>query len=148
MAVRQTNNWLTLEGAPFPLGTTWIPEENAFNFALYSKHATAVTLLLFHPRDVLQPVVERPLNHLLHKSGRIWHCRIPKQEMRGARYYAYRIDGPRSNGPFELHAFDRDKVLLDPYAKSVHFPASFDRRAAIGPGSNMGKSSAGRVVRR
>ena len=89
MGVRQTNNWLTLEGAPFPLGTTWIPEENAFNFALYSKHATAVTLLLFHPRDVLQPVVERPLNHLLHKSGRIWHCRIPKQEMQGARYYAY-----------------------------------------------------------
>ena len=128
---------------PFPLGTTWIPEENAFNFALYSKHATAVTLLLFHPRDVLQPVVERPLNHLLHKSGRIWHCRIPKPEMRGARYYAYRINGPRSNGPFELHAFDRDKVLLDPYAKSVHFPASFDRRAAIGPGSNMGLAPLG-----
>jgi glycogen operon protein len=143
MGVLQTNQWLTVEGAAFPLGTTWIPEENAFNFALYSKHATAVTLLLFHPRDVLQPIVEKSLNHLLHKSGRIWHCRIPKKEMHGARYYAYRIDGPRSNGPFELHAFDREKVLLDLYAKSVHFPATFDRQAAIGPGSNMGKSPLG-----
>ena len=122
MGVRPTNNWYTVEGAPFPLGTTWIAEENAFNFALYSKHATSVTLLLFHARDVAQPVVQKRLNHLVHKSGRIWHCRIPKQEMHGARYYAYQIDGPRSNGTYELHAFDPDKLLLDPYAKSVHFP--------------------------
>ena len=105
MAVRQTSNWLTVEGAAFPLGTTWIPDENAFNFALYSQHATAVTLLLFHPRDEVQPVVEKRLNHLLHKSGRVWHCRIPKSEMKGARYYAYKIDGPRSSGPLQLHAF-------------------------------------------
>ena len=143
MAVRQTSNWLTVEGAAFPLGTTWIPEENAFNFALYSEYATAVTLLLFHPRDEVQPVVEKRLNHLLHKSGRVWHCRMPKSEMKGARYYAYKIDGPRSSGPLQLHAFDPDKILLDPYAKSVHFPVGFDRRAAIGPGSNHGRAPLG-----
>jgi len=143
MGVRQTNNWFTVEGSAYPLGTTWVAEENAFNFALYSKHATSVTLLLFHPRDVAEPVVRKPLNHLLHKSGRIWHCRVPKQEMQGARYYAYQIDGPRSNGELELHAFDPDKLILDPYAKSVHFPATFDRKAAIDPGSNSGKAPLG-----
>jgi isoamylase len=143
MGVRQTNNWFTVEGAAFPLGTTWIAAENAFNFALYSKHATSVTLLLFHPRDVTQPVVQKRLNHLVHKSGRIWHCRVPKKDMHGARYYAYQIDGPRSNGLFELHAFDPDKVILDPYAKSVHFPATFDRKAAIEPGCNWGKAPLG-----
>jgi len=143
MGVRRTNNWYTTEGAAFPLGTTWIAAENAFNFALYSKHATSVTLLLFHPRDVAHPVVQKRLNHLVNKSGRIWHCRIPKKEMHGARYYAYQIDGPQGGGPFELHAFDPDKLILDPYAKSVHFPATFDRRAAIGPGCNWGRAPLG-----
>lgn len=140
MTAHQTSNWYSVEGAPFPLGATWIADEQAYNFALYSKHATSVTLLLFHPRDLGKPVVSKPLNHLQNKSGRIWHCRMAKQDMKGARYYGYRIDGPYSNGPFELHAFDREKVLLDPYAKSVHFPETFDREAAMQPGSNLGKA--------
>jgi isoamylase len=32
---------------PRPLGVTYLPEERAYNFALYTKHATAVTLLLY-----------------------------------------------------------------------------------------------------
>ena len=32
------------EGLPFPLGATWIEEQQAFNFALYSKHAESVEL--------------------------------------------------------------------------------------------------------
>ena len=68
--------------------------------------------------------------------------------MKGARYYAYQIDGPRSNGPFELHAFDPDKVLLDPYAKSVHFPETFDRDAAMRSGLEHGQGAVGRAVRR
>ena len=43
----------------------------------------------------------------------------------GARYYAYQIDGPRSSGPLDWHAFDPQKVLLDPYAKAVFFPPWF-----------------------
>ncbi|MCU0958921.1 MAG: isoamylase [Pirellulaceae bacterium] len=143
MGVRYTNNWFSVEGEAFPLGATWIAAEHAFNFALYSKHATAVTLLLFHPRDVSRPVVTKPLNHLLHKSGRVWHCRMAKEDMRGARYYAYQIDGPQAGGPLAWHAFDPDKVLLDPYAKSVHFPVTFERRAAIGSGSNLGRAPLG-----
>ncbi len=143
MNERQTSNWFTVEGAAFPLGATWIAEEQAYNFAIYSKHATRVFLLLFDPRDLSQPVVCQPLNHLRNKSGRIWHCRMSKADMKNARYYAYQMDGPRSNGLFELHAFDSDKVLLDPYAKSVHFPESFDRQAAMRPGSNMGKAPLG-----
>lgn len=143
MSTAHTSNWFTIEGTPFPLGATWIAEEQAYNFALYSKHATQVTLLLFHPRDVTRPIVRQPLNHLLHKSGRIWHCRMAQQEMRGARYYAYQIDGPRANGREGWHAFDPQKVLLDPYAKSVYFPEAFEREAAIDPGSNMGKAPLG-----
>ena len=89
------------------------------------------------------PVVRKPLDHLVNKSSRIWHCRIAKEDMRGARYYAYAIDGPPANAPYELHAFDPDKIVLDPYAKSVHFPLTFDREAARKPGSNWGRAPLG-----
>ncbi len=138
-----TNDWFTVEGTPSPLGASWVANEQAYNFALYSKHATQVTLLLFTEDQVFHPVIEFPLDHLVNKSGRIWHCRIPKRHMLGARYYAYRVDGPKSEGNYELHAFDRDKVLLDPYAHSVFFPPSFQRQAAMKPGPNMGHAPLG-----
>lgn len=136
-------SWLETEGAPYPLGATWIPSEEAFNFAIYSKHATSVTLLFFNDQSLDQPLVVKPLDHLVHKSGRIWHCRLPESEILGARYYAYQIDGPDSGQGFDLHAFDRDKLLLDPYAKQVFFPEAFDRQAAMRPGSNLGRAPLG-----
>ena len=51
-------NWPSLEGSPMPLGVTYIPEEQAYNFALYSKNATDVTLLLFNAENHVTPVVE------------------------------------------------------------------------------------------
>jgi glycogen operon protein len=138
-----SHDWFEREGTPSPLGAYWVGDEQAYNFALYSKHATQVSLLLFREDDVSRPVLEIPFDHLVNKSGRIWHCRIRKSQMRGARYYAYRVDGPRSQGNYEYHAFDREKVLLDPYAHSVYFPPSFDRSAAMKPGSNMGRAALG-----
>ena len=64
--------------------------------------------------------------------------------MDGAEYYAYRIDGPLPTGRFEWHAFDRDKILLDPYARSVFFPPSFNRISASQPGSNAGRAPSSR----
>ncbi|MBM4088223.1 MAG: glycogen-debranching protein, partial [Planctomycetes bacterium] len=141
-----TSDWFEAEGAASPLGATWIAEENAYNFAIYSKHATRVVLLLFQTGDLSQPVVQVPLNHLRNKSSRIWHCRLRKEDMKGARFYAYRMDGPRTNGAYEHHAFDPEKVLLDPYAKSVHFPPDFDRAAAMRTGSNMGRAPLGVLI--
>jgi isoamylase len=40
------NRWHAVEGAPNPLGATWIESERAYNFAIYSKHATGMVLLL------------------------------------------------------------------------------------------------------
>jgi hypothetical protein len=49
------DRWAAQEGTPSPLGVTWVEEEQAFNFALYSKHATGVTLLLYAANDVVTP---------------------------------------------------------------------------------------------
>jgi glycogen operon protein len=135
--------WFALEGSPFPLGATWVAQEQAYNFALYSKHATAVTLLLFREEEPAEPVLTIELDHRVNKSGRIWHCRVRHDRLHGASHYAYQVDGPEAGSKYGQHAFDPDKILLDPYARQVFFPPDFDRDAAKQPGSNMGKAPLG-----
>src|SRR5690349_14334205 len=68
-------SWSQVEGSPQALGCTWLESEQSFNFALFSRHATSVTLLLFTAHDLINPALCTPLDHLTHKSGQIWHCR-------------------------------------------------------------------------
>lgn len=137
------NPWTATHGSPNPLGVTWIEAEQAYNFALFSVHATGVTLLLYSDKDLLYPVYEQALDYLTHRSGGIWHIRVPASTVRQACYYAYRVEGPFA--PEEGQRFDSDKILMDPYAKSVYFPPEFNRQASIGPGSNAGKTPLGLV---
>ncbi len=140
---RSTTGWASREGLPFPLGATWIESEQAYNFALYSRWAESVTLLLYSESDAVTPVYCYRFDYLKNKSGRIWHCRLAKDGVGAARYYAYVIDGPRSKEAHGEHRFDPEKILLDPYARAVFFPAAFDRQAAMRPGSNAGKAPLG-----
>jgi glycogen operon protein len=135
-------SWASVEGLPIPLGATWIAEEKAWNFAVYSEHAEHVTLLLYAEGDLVTPVLTQQLNHLQNKSGPVWHCRIPTPAMKGARFYAYQVKGPRSPS----HLFDGEKILFDPYAHALHFPANFARQAAIGPGANAGRVPLGLIA--
>lgn len=138
-----SSRWAATEGLPFPLGPTRMEAEGAYNFALYSKHAESVTLLLYTENDVITPVLAYRFDYLKNKTGRVWHCQISFESLQGASFYAYRVEGPAPNGPFEWHRFDCDKILLDPYAHSVFFPPAFDRLAAIRPGSNAGAAPLG-----
>lgn len=139
--------WFANEGSAFPLGATWLPAERAFNFALYSKHATAVRLLLFREESVDAPAARFDLDYLTNKSGRVWHCRVREADLAEARYYGYQVDGPKDGSDFDLHAFDREKLLLDPYAREVFFPPKFDRNRALQPGANMGRAPLGVLKR-
>jgi pullulanase/glycogen debranching enzyme len=91
-------NWSSREGTASPLGITWILEEAAYNFALYSKHASGATLLLFSREDVSRPIYEYEFNPLINKSGRLWHCRLRASEASTARYYAHSVSGRMSLG--------------------------------------------------
>jgi isoamylase len=135
------DKWTAEEGSPSPLGVTWVEQEQAYNFTLYSKHATAVTLLLYAERNPVTPVYERTFDCLKNKSGRVWHCRVPRKAIKDARYYAYRVDGPFD--PESGQRFEPQKILLDPYARSVFFPEHFSREVARHPGSNTGKAPLG-----
>ena len=80
---KQTTDWTTMEGTPFPLGATWVEEAQAWNFALYSKDAEEVTLLLYAESDLVNPVFTYRFDYLRNKSARIWHCRVAKTLLRG-----------------------------------------------------------------
>ncbi len=136
--------WSQTEGAPQPLGAIWLPAEESYNFSLYSRHATGVTLLLYTARDLVNPLLRVQLSYLVHKSGRIWHCRLTADKVANACYYAYSVEGP-SSAQGEVHFFDPDKVLLDPYARSLFFPPDFRRSASIGRGSNAGRAPLGAI---
>src|SRR5262249_38597995 len=123
-----TRDWTTTEGTRFPLGASWVEKDSAWNFALYSKDAESVTLMLYTETDFVNPIFTYHFDFLRNKSGRIWHCRVPQAKLRGARYYAYSVAGPGTQAGF--HCFDQDKILLDPYAKGVYFPPAFDRATA------------------
>ncbi|MEZ6044042.1 MAG: hypothetical protein R3C11_00355 [Planctomycetaceae bacterium] len=131
--------WAQLEGMPFPLGASWIKDQQAYNFALYSKHAESVELRFYSENDLSTPVRVFQFDYLVNKSGPIWHCRIPYSEIESANYYGYRIDGPGPGAGFSWHTFDAEKILLDPYARAIYFPPEFSRDAACQPGSNEGK---------
>jgi len=52
-----TPSWASPEGLPNPLGATWVAEEEAWNFAVYSEHAERVTLLFYTEKDRATPVL-------------------------------------------------------------------------------------------
>ena len=45
------DEWDRKEGTPGPMGVTWVPSLNAWNFALYSRRATGVSLLTTAPES-------------------------------------------------------------------------------------------------
>jgi len=136
----KTRTWEQVEGSPLPLGSTWMEEEQAFNFAICAEHAESVTLLLYAPPELVVPAFVYRFDFLRNKSGHVWHCRIPIAEIGECRYYAYSVAG---EDLFGIHSFDPQKVLLDPYAKAVFFPPEFDRTAAMREGSNAGRAPLG-----
>ncbi|MCC7155885.1 MAG: glycogen-debranching protein [Bryobacterales bacterium] len=132
--------WERSEGSPSPLGATWIDPEQAWNFSVFSRHASGMALLLYGA-DVHHALLELPLDPVRNKSGRIWHCFVKKAAVPGARYYAWRAAGPFN--PATGDRFDAQKVLLDPNASAVYFPETFSRDAAGASGSNEGRAPLG-----
>ena len=99
---------ITRRGRPEPLGATVL--DGATQFALFSRHATAVTLLLFDDAGSPAPSARIPL----HRTGDVWHGIV--DGVGPGHAYLYRVDGPLA--PAAGHRFDADAPLFDPYAKA------------------------------
>lgn len=97
------------KGSPLPYGANF--RENGYNFSLFSKHATSVTLCLFYA-DQLHPCFEFALNPNTHKTGDVWHVHV--YGLTPGMHYGYRIDGPFN--PEKGERFNPNILLIDPYA--------------------------------
>ncbi len=100
-------------GSPLPLGANL--KRGGINFAVFSKNATSVTLVLFIPGRQ-DPVAEFPLDFRFNKTGYTWHAFIGGLDP--GIEYGYRIDRQPNDRP-HIHRFDVSKVLADPYAKAL-----------------------------
>jgi glycogen operon protein len=99
-------------GRPFPLGAT--PLEGGINFAIYSRHAAKISLVLFEPGGTAQ-LAEIPFPREF-RIGDVYAMTVFGLDEDGVEY-GFRIDGPRD--PVKGHRFDKTKVLLDPQARIV-----------------------------
>ncbi len=127
-------------GQAFPIGATVM--QDGVNFSIYSKNATKVELLLFDEADANEPSTIYVFDPSKHRTGFYWHMFI--HGLGSGQLYGYRIDGPFT--PEEGHRFDPDKLLLDPYSKSVEIPTAYERILATFPGSNVSKAMKSVVV--
>jgi isoamylase len=115
---------------PYPLGPTLTPEGT--NFSVFSANATGMEIVLFDHADDLQPARVIALDPILDRTSHYWHIFVPG--IKAGQLYGYRADGPYD--PLAGHRFDRHKVLLDPYGKSVSVSQHYSRAAASKPGDN------------
>ncbi|SFA75352.1 glycogen operon protein [Poseidonocella pacifica] len=97
------------EGRASPLGATF--DGDGVNFAVFSKHATKVELCLFS-HDGAEELYRIALPE---RDGEVWHGFIPG--LRPGQQYGFRAYGPYE--PEQGHRFNHNKLLIDPYAKSL-----------------------------
>lgn len=127
-------------GLPYPLGATIT--NRGVNFSIFSRHAEYLELLLFDQASDQQPRRVIHLNPKRHRTWDFWHVHVAG--LRPGQRYAYRAHGPWA--PDLGLRFDRQKVLLDPYARCVEVPARYSRSAAARPGPTLGRAMLGVVA--
>ena len=103
-----TGQYQITGGLPSPLGATLT--DTGINFALFSQHASKVTLCLFDADGTETLNIDLPEN-----TGHIWHGHVAG--LTAGQQYGYRVHGPYR--PDEGHRFNPHKLLLDPYARQI-----------------------------
>jgi isoamylase len=99
-------------GRPMPFGATRVP--HGINFSIFSRHATACTLVLYEVGDP-QPFIEIPFPEEF-RVGDVFTMVVFEINSESIEY-GFRMDGPYR--PHEGYRFDAEKVLIDPYARAV-----------------------------
>lgn len=113
-------------------GATALPD--AVNFTVQSLHATAITLVLFHPGEE-EPFAAIPFpDH--YRIGHVWSMIVFGLDI-AAFEYAYQVDGPQDAARGLI--FDKTKFLLDPWARAVTGQSDW--------GADKGRFYKARVVR-
>jgi len=125
----------TQRGRPLPLGAT--PVAGGVNFAIFSRHASAVELMIYQPAEAPEPAVIR-LDPEANRTGDIWHVWVDGVAAGSA--YSYRVDGPYR--PAQGLRFNPRRALIDPFARALRIPPQWDfmRARSFDPAVSAGLS--------
>ena len=115
--------------APLPYGA--ILQEGGSNrtdgvqFVVFSRHATAMRLLLYDTPEDGEPVEVISFDPTHDRWGDVWSIFVPG--LKHGQLYHFQADGPFD--PSKGHRFDPTARLVDPYAKALagHFLHHDDR---------------------
>ncbi|WP_437303010.1 glycogen debranching protein GlgX [Sorangium sp. So ce388] len=99
-------------GRPLPFGATIVP--GGVNFSVFSRQATAASLVLFE-KGAAEPLAEIPFPDEF-RTGDVFAMTVFDLDVERIEY-GYRVHGPMD--PAAGHRFDPSVVLLDPYAKAI-----------------------------
>ena len=102
----------TARGHARPFGAT--PKPHGVNFALFSRHAQFVNLVLFKEGSD-RPLAEISLDPKINKTGDVWHIFV--FDLPTDVLYGYRINGQFA--PKSGHRFNPRVIVLDPYARTI-----------------------------
>ncbi|MCG8423280.1 MAG: glycogen debranching protein GlgX [Proteobacteria bacterium] len=111
-ATHDHEGWKLRPGRPLPFGASRVP--NGTNFSIFSRYATACTLVLFE-RHASEPLIEIPFPDEF-RIGNVFAMVVFDLDFEDIEY-GYRLDGPWD--PDHGHRFDARRIMLDPYAKAI-----------------------------
>jgi len=102
-------------GHRFPPGATI--SDKGINFCIFSRHASAVQLLLYENPDSTSPFQIIDLDPVENRNFFFWHVLVEGLSGQKKISYTWKVDGPENGEPG--CRFDPSIELLDPWAKAV-----------------------------
>jgi len=119
-------NLRTSPGLPLLFGANII--NDGVQFAISSRYAASVKLILFHSPDQYAKYSVFELDPVFNKTGDIWHIWI--EGIGDGQVYGYKIDGEYN--PSKGLRFNKYKLLIDPYARALTGNFKWDLTKARG----------------
>ena len=104
-------------GSPYPQGATF--DGFGTNFAVFSENATSVEIELFRRAQDSSPY---EVIGLKERENFVWHGYV--SGLPPGTFYGLRVDGPYQ--PENGLRFNRNKLLIDPYAKAITSNITWD----------------------
>ena len=102
-------------GHRYPTGAT--AGDEGTNFCVFSRHASAVQLLLYEKPDSSRPFQVIDLDPVINRTFFFWHVFVEGMTGQEMISYTWKVDGP--NNPDLGFRFDPSVELLDPGARAV-----------------------------
>ncbi|HOI94125.1 MAG TPA: glycogen debranching protein GlgX [Syntrophobacter fumaroxidans] len=106
--------YATRPGSRYPGGAT--VDSGGVNFAVFSRNATAMELLLYESADCPEPFQVIRLDPEINRTFFSWHVYV--EGLTAGVHYTWRVDGP-DDTKRSGRRFDRTRELLDPWAGAV-----------------------------